>query len=68
MRKVVARPAGLIAAVVVLLCVLVGPVLAAAGASAVTRALVVGSLAFVLMIGAAGAVLWYAARHRGTAE
>ncbi|WP_236789258.1 hypothetical protein [Amycolatopsis sp. GM8] len=29
-----------------------------------TRAIVVGGLAFVLMIGAAGAVVWYTARGR----
>jgi hypothetical protein len=33
-----------------------------------TRALVVGGLAFVLMVGAAGAVLWHTARSRYTGE
>jgi hypothetical protein len=33
-----------------------------------TRAILVGGLSFVLMIGAAGAVLWYTARGRHSAE
>lgn len=33
-----------------------------------TRAVVVGGLSFVLMIGAAGAVLWYTARQRYPVE
>lgn len=33
-----------------------------------TRAIVVGGLSFVLMIGAAGAVLWYTARGRHSAD
>jgi hypothetical protein len=33
-----------------------------------TRAIVVGGLSFVLMIGAAGAVLWYTARGRHFTE
>ncbi|SFK47957.1 hypothetical protein SAMN05421835_12252 [Amycolatopsis sacchari] len=33
-----------------------------------TRAVVVGSLAFVLMLGAAGAVFWYTARSRHSPE
>ncbi|HEX5273084.1 MAG TPA: hypothetical protein VFW33_21455 [Gemmataceae bacterium] len=33
-----------------------------------TRALVVGGLAFVLMVGAAGAVLWHTARSRHSGE
>lgn len=33
-----------------------------------TRAMIVGGLAFVLMIGTAGAVLWHAARGRHTEE
>jgi len=33
-----------------------------------TRAVVVGGLAFVLMVGTAGAVLWYTARGRRVTE
>lgn len=33
-----------------------------------TRAIVVGALAFILMVGTAGAVVWHTARARNTAE
>ncbi|WP_020670470.1 hypothetical protein [Amycolatopsis nigrescens] len=36
----------------------------AAASTDVTQALVVGGLAFVLMIGAAAAVLWFTVKHR----
>lgn len=41
---------------------------AAAEPTSETRAIVVGGLSFVLMIGAAGAVLWYTARGRDSVE
>lgn len=41
---------------------------AAASSTGETRAVVVGGLAFVLMVGAAGAVLWHTARGRHSAE
>lgn len=41
---------------------------AAAEPTSETRAIVVGGLSFVLMIGAAGAVLWYTARGRHSVE
>ncbi|MTD54187.1 hypothetical protein [Amycolatopsis pithecellobii] len=39
-----------------------------AGAPSETRAVVVSGLAFVLMVGAAGAVLWHTARSRRSTE
>lgn len=83
MRKVVARLAGLGAAVAVLLAVLAGTAQATGTPSPAdrtsqssvavdppseTRALVVGTLSFGMMIAAAGAVFWYTARHRGPQE
>ncbi|MDQ0379258.1 hypothetical protein [Amycolatopsis thermophila] len=83
MRKVVARLAGVGAAVAVLLGVLAGTAQAVDAPSPAdrgnhssvavdppgeTRAVVVGTLSFVLMIAAAGGVFWYTARHRGHSE
>ncbi|OXM73185.1 MULTISPECIES: hypothetical protein [Amycolatopsis] len=74
MRKVVARLAAVGAAVAVLLGVLAGTASAvsstgvAAEPPSETRAVVVGTLSFGLMIAAAGAVFWYTARHRGPQE
>ncbi|GAB3566821.1 hypothetical protein GCM10027445_14280 [Amycolatopsis endophytica] len=83
MGKVVARLAGVFAAVAVLLGLLAGPAQAvetpspaertSQGSVAVdppgeTRAVVVGALAFGVMIVAAGGVFWYTARHRQSSE
>ncbi|GHF27598.1 hypothetical protein GCM10017786_72320 [Amycolatopsis deserti] len=74
MRKVVARLAAVGAAVALLLGVLAGTASAVSSAGVAveppseTRAVVVGTLAFGLMIAAAGAVFWYTARHRGPQE
>ncbi|KAA9162334.1 hypothetical protein FPZ12_011885 [Amycolatopsis acidicola] len=40
----------------------------AASSTGETRAVVVGGLAFVLMVGAAGAVLWHTARTRKSTD
>ncbi|MFD4192328.1 MULTISPECIES: hypothetical protein [Amycolatopsis] len=72
MRKVVTRLAAVGAAVALLLGVLAGTASAVTSAAveppSETRAVVVGTLAFGLMIAAAGAVFWYTARHRGPQE
>lgn len=72
MRKVVTRLAAVGAAVALLLEVLAGTASAVTSVPveppSETRAVVVGTLAFGLMIAAAGAVFWYTARHRGPQE
>ncbi|GAA3822538.1 hypothetical protein [Amycolatopsis tucumanensis] len=72
MRKVVTRLAAVAAAVALLLGVLAGTASAVTSTAVEppgeTRAVVVGTLAFGLMIAAAGAVFWYTARHRGPQE
>ncbi|NIH87279.1 hypothetical protein [Amycolatopsis granulosa] len=73
MGKVVARLAGLGAAVALLLTVLAGTAQAVTpsdhgSAAGETQAVVVAVLSFGLMIAAAGGVFWYTARHRGSQE